>query len=214
MLRLAHAWVLSTLLSCFVFDFAACWIPLASSNFPEGFFRGSVVDLSDDGRRLAVGSALSNSGDGSVSVYQLYATGSDWHLLVEIAGSSAEGLGNGIAISPDGLLVATRRHHVIPDAVQVFEVIKSSDSTSFRYQPLGAVVHCPEDAGGTQIQLTQASLGPLPEYFLLMSCEDFDRSRGLVQAYSLNRGPFSDPTNAVGVWEPYLPALTGANPGD
>ena len=191
-------------------DLVTGWVPVGGSIFPDGS-SGSAVDLSDDGRRLAVGSPSQDNGRGCISVYELDWSGDNWHLLVEIPGMPGEGLGDALAISPDGLLVAARRHHVIPNAIQVFQVIESGPAT-FLYDFVGPLVHCPVDGNGTSVQLAQAHLGPVSQYLLLTSCEDFDSQRGMVQAYILDRGTFLG-ANDVAQWTPYLPALT-AQQGD
>jgi hypothetical protein len=189
----------------------ACWMPLGGSNFPLGM-EGSVVDLSHDGLRLAVGSPSQDNGDGRISVYELDASGVNWQLLVEITGMPEEGLGDALSISPDGLLVAARRHHVTPNAVQVFQILESQPFV-FHYGLLGPLVYCPVDGNGTEVQLSQTSLDPVSEYVLLLSCEDFESQRGMVQAYVLDRGTFFY-SNEFLQWRPYLPPLTGDRPGD
>jgi hypothetical protein len=172
--------------------------------------RGSVVDMSDDGRRIAVGTP---DGDGSVLVYELNFSGNAWNLLVEIPGNPDEGFGNALSLSPDGLLVAVRRHHKTPNAVQVYQIFQSN-AMAFHYHPIGSAVSCP--ANGTEVVLGQATIGHHQgaEYYLLASCEDFDDERGMVQAYKLDRGTTLNPENRSVEWTPYLPALAGEYPGD
>jgi hypothetical protein len=203
---------LLTLVSFLSINSVACWMPLGDSNFPHGMMEGSVVDLSHDGLRLAVGSPSQDNGDGRISVYELDASGVNWQLLVEITGMPDEGLGDALSISPDGLLVAARRHHVTPNAVQVFQILESQPFV-FHYDLLGPLVYCPVDGNGTEVQLGQTSLDPVSEYVLLLSCEDFESQRGMVQAYVLDRGTFFYSNESL-QWRPYLPPLTGDRPGD
>ncbi len=201
---------LLTFMGLMCIELVAGWVEVGGSMFPEGS-SGSVVDLSDDGRRLAVGSSSQDNGRGCISVYELDLSGDHWQLLVEIHGMPGEGLGDALALSPDGLLVAARRHHVTPNAIQVFQIIETGPAI-FLYDFVGPLVYCPVDGNGTSVPLALA-LGPVSQYLLLSSCEDFDSQRGMVQAYILDRGTFLG-SNDVSQWTPYLPALTGAQQGD
>jgi hypothetical protein len=184
-------------LSC---SFVASWEPLGAAMLPRGM-SGSVVDMSEDGRRIAVGAP---DGDGSVLLYELDFSGNAWNLLVEIRGNPDEGFGDALSLSPDGLLVAVRRHHVTPNAVSVYQIFRS------HYHPIGPIVPCPDN--GTEVNLGQATLDHHlgSEYYLLVSCEDFEDRRGMVQAYKLDSGT----GNRSVKWIPFLPTLTGASPGD
>ena len=152
---------LLTFMGLLCIELVAGWVKVGGSMFPEGS-SGSVVDLSDDGRRLAVGSSSQDNGRGCISVYELDLSGDHWQLLVEILGMPGEGLGDALAISPDGLLVAARRHHVTPNAIQVFQIIETGPAT-FLYDFVGPLVHCPVDGNGTTVQLAMAHLGPLSQ---------------------------------------------------
>lgn len=182
---------------------------MGASLLPGGI-PGSVVDMSEDGRRIAVGAP---EGDGFVQLYELDFTGNAWNLLVEIPGEPDEGFGDALSLSPDGLLVAVRRHHVTPNAVQVYQIFQST-SSSFHFHPVGPIVPCP--ANGTEVKLGQATLRDSQgtEYYLLVSCEGFEDERGMVQAYKLVRGTMLNTGNTSSDWIPYLPALTGARPGE
>lgn len=83
---------------------------------------GSVVDISHNGRRMAVGSPEYAGGDGSVFVYELDESATSWNLFATIPGVSGEGLGDFLSLSPDGLFIAVRLYHVTPNLVQVYQV--------------------------------------------------------------------------------------------
>ena len=165
---------------------------------------GAVVDISHDGRRMAIGAPEYNGGDGSVFIYELDVEShntSSWNLLATIpAAVSGEGLGDSLSLSDDGLILAVRRHHVTPNVVHVFQV----DSSPIN--KVGSdVTSCQSD--GTSVTLGQATIRPNigSKYWLAIGCESHDDHRGMVQVFELSE---------YGDWDPYLGALEGRNPGD
>jgi hypothetical protein len=186
---------------------ASSWQPLGStisSEQPDFASFGSVVDLSEDGRRVVVGAPASSNDDGAVLLYELNESATLWNLLATLPGASGEGLGDYLSLSPDGLMVAVRRHHITPNVVQVYQV--SHNSTTFL--PVGSDVSSCE-ANGDAVTLGQATYRPRygGEYWLLVSCETYDNDRGMVQAYELYDGKKTE-------WKPYLDPLQGTNTGD
>mmetsp|Transcript_4796 Transcript_4796/g.13991 ORF Transcript_4796/g.13991 Transcript_4796/m.13991 type:complete len:754 (-) Transcript_4796:2995-5256(-) len=182
------------------------WQPLGFSSTPSSGLTGIIADLSNDGRRLALGDPSHHSGDGIVRLFELDTSGASWNLLVEIPGEKDEGFGGSLSLSPDGRMVAVRRNHIFPNGVQVYQVFGARNSI-FHYHPMGALIQGP--ANGTQLSLSQADA----DYFLLASYEDFDMHRGMVQAYKMIRESVAS-INGTIHWKPIGPAVVGAQQGD
>lgn len=183
----------------------SCWQKLGStivtSNLDDFSVIGSVVDISQDGRRVAVGSPKSNNGDGAIFLYQLDELYHSWNLVATFHGDSAEGIGDFLSLSPDGLLVAIRRHP--SNDVQVFKVNEDNSITK-----VGSDMKCGPGIGYS-VTLGQDP-SPLStrvhgggKYWLVLGCEGYDNFRGKVKVYELHEEPSYH-------WVPFHSHLTGA----
>jgi hypothetical protein len=199
---------MSRVLAIFLLSISSClaqsWEPfgptILSGESPPSAF-GSVIKLSHDGKRMAVGAPDHANGNGAVFVYEH--SENAWDVVATIPGFSDEGLGDFISISNDGLWVAVRRHHVSPNVVQVYQVTTT-------VQQVGSDVSCGSD--GDSVTLGQASTHPASgnSYWLAVGCESHDDNRGLVQVFQLH----DDNKDKTSDWVPYLSPLLGSNQGD
>jgi hypothetical protein len=198
--------VLATFLLSISSSLAQGWEPfgpaiLSGESSPSAF--GSVVKLSHDGKRMAVGAPEHANGNGAVFLYEHSHSQDSWDVVATIPGLSDEGLGEFISISNDGLWVAIRRYHVSPNVVQVYQVTTT-------VQQVGSDVSCGSD--GDSVTLGQASIHPASGniYWLAVGCESHDVNRGLVQVFQLQ----DDKKDKTSDWVPYLSPLLGSNQGD
>jgi hypothetical protein len=201
-LTMLRVW--ATLLLSISSCLAQSWEPFGPTIFsgessPSAF--GSVIKVSDDGKRMAIGAPEHTNGNGAVFVYEQYED--SWDVVATIPGFLDEGLGDFISISNDGLWVAVRRYHVSPNVVQVYQVTTT-------VQQVGSDVSCGSD--GDSVTLGQASIDPASgnSYWLAIGCESHDANRGLVQVFQLH----DDNKDKASDWMPYLSPLLGANQGD
>lgn len=166
---------------------------------------GSILEASEDGTRIAIGSP--ETGNGQVSIYDFDETNKSWQLLITIHGEEGEGMGRHISLSPDGLFLAIRRHHVIPSIVQVYQL--DDDSTHKIGSDLNS---CTDDGEGFSVALTQATIQAHhgAHYWLLVACESHDDDRGMVQLFQLT----NNKSTGVSEWEVFLEPLVGDNVGD
>ena len=163
---------------------------------------GSIVKLSGNGERIAVGSP---DGSGSVSVYEKESDTGHWTLIGKIQGDDGEGIGDFISLSEDGFHVAVRRYNVSPNVVQVYQ------ATSNGLLMIGSNVQaCDED--GQSLTLGRATSPSSTEslLFLVVGCESYDNNRGKVLVFRL----FENLVSGQSTWEPYLAPLVGGLPGD
>ena len=166
---------------------------------------GTRVVLSSDGKRLLtsapnfdytfdtvnIQNVQENDGGGAVFVYDLKTSNGieastfddDWELVWVTFGDSSNPIGDSIAMSPDGRLLAVRNEQ----SVQVF-----SASTKYEvdkegkgyFEPLGNAIlvsdACPNNRKG-DMQLTNG-------FVLAIGCDTYDQGRGQVLAYELSSG--------------------------
>jgi hypothetical protein len=167
---------------------------------------GSIVDTSHDGRRVAVGSPGSDNGEGSISLFELDRDATSWNLLTTISGDSGEGLGDFFSLSPDGRVLAVRRH--FPDAVQVFSIRQD-----YSLEQLGSEKKCPQGSDGQSLTLAQASSSSRTNlggtYWIIIGCEGYDDNRGKVHVYELLQDHHGDGYR----WSPAIGHMSGLNPG-
>jgi hypothetical protein len=180
------------------------------------------VDLSEDGRRMAVGGSV-----GLIEVYHLdvkstssssQATELDvatWRLEAALLDVQTTG---SFSLAPDGRMLAVRTS---PAAVRVYQIVPEnvvpSDVTPFTtglsstLKQIGNEVRCLDD--GESVKLTAASSGG---YYLAMGCESYLDDRGKVQIFELTTsfvGGTASTTPSY-YWKAFLSALKGRNSGD
>lgn len=196
--------VLSLFLLSISCNLVASWTSLGSTIYPPSSGHaafGSVVKISDNGRRAAVGSPDYNNGNGAVMIYEIdEATESTWNLIFFIQGESMEGIGSVLSLSPDGMQVAVSRDSASLNAVQVYQVL-SSDA---HIHQVGSDVSTCSSTAATSLSLSQSG----PSYYLLVGCENDMDQRGLVRVYELGE------ENGHLNWISSLPVLLGDASGD
>lgn len=162
----------------------------------------NVVDISNTGRRIAVGSPDVSDGSGVVRIYDIDAALTTWNLISTIEGEPSEHFGDSLSLSPDGNLLAVRRRHVSPNGVQVYRL---PSEVGNMHRHVGSFIQCP--ANGTEVSFGQSVQYTATEYFVAISCESYNNDRGLVQVFKLDN-------NQVQEWQLHLPFLTGESSGD
>ena len=194
--------------------------------------RPLVVDVSQDGLRVAVGSPSYGDGLGAVFVFEWQNSADikdspsyDWTLVGSVLGQHGnEGLGDSVSLSGDGMWLAVRRNlrpqgRSSPSSrvVQVYHI-----NVYGSMQQNGDDVACSSNDSSIQsVTLGQAPLlsddGNFTDrIWLILGCESRDSGRGIVQAFYLMGAYDADNEGdqASKLWEPYLPPLLGTNPGD
>lgn len=179
-----------------------------------------TVDLSEDGRRLAVGGGSSN---GSIQIYDLVITTApssastndvqvaSWRLSGILNGATA---GGRFSLSPDGRMLAAR---MAPDMVRVYQIIvdatnstQVSPASPSSMRQIGNDVWCLEDGESVKLALTGSG-----SYFLAMGCESYLNNLGRVQVLELTSIPMDAASQTLSYyWNPFLPSLKGRNTGD
>jgi hypothetical protein len=206
-------------------SFVAGWQPLGSTIIHESFSSNNglvgspTVDISHDGRRVAVGVPHAANGTGAVFVYELTVddvtttTTTSWNLLTTLSGETGEGLGNVVSLSPDGQLLAVRRH-LPTNHVQVYHILP--DNAGYVLSQIGSDKKCPESSYGQSVTLGQPATSPLSpfsmegKYWLVYGCESYDNGSGKVHIYHLHQ----DRNQETYHWSPFVSHLDGSNAGD
>ncbi|CAB9527436.1 expressed unknown protein [Seminavis robusta] len=150
---------------------------------------GGIVRLSHDGKRMAVAAPpQSNYHHGQVFVYERDdstamgdVTQSTWSLKFDLAGTSSdEDIGKNIALSDDGNILAVRSGAT----VKVFRYnVENGQFELMDLHPTETVGACKGRGLSLGQTTTTASI-----YFLLISCESFQKGQGKVDVLSLNAG--------------------------
>ena len=183
--------------------------PLTHDDSPADF--GTVIKLSDDGKRMAVGAPHYGEDErGAVFVYWRdnkkgeSVTDGHWNLIWELHGDPLEKIGDRISLSHDGELLAVRRY-ANPRNEGDVEVYKYN-GWFLRYDLHGSPIFACDRPGGMNVELAETSDGPF--FFdritwVLVSCETYDKNRGVVNIMLYNY--------TEGEWEPHTTVVGGAS---
>lgn len=165
-----------------------------------GHFDLKMVQLSKDGRRMAVGAPNLSSASGldddidnnrgAVFVYERdevprdSVDSAEWRLIFRLLSKEGEGMGDSLALSDDGKKLAVRRYDDLKRDVQVFEWKDDEDTFVLMGQHINACGNDRKKDGKT------LALGTTDEFswfgasdWIAVSCESHNNFRGKVEVF-------------------------------